>query len=88
MCGTLGYINTDGACVYGSKGVGFADFCSLLNFQRCKPADITGARVVDGADLNRLLSSWGDCSDGDFDGNDVIDGADLNILLASWGSCT
>jgi hypothetical protein len=78
--------------VYGSKGVEFADFCCLLNFQRCKRADITGDRVVDGADLNRLLSSWGDCSggdcSGDLDGNDVIDGADLNILLASWGSCT
>ena len=67
-------------------------FYSLFNFQRCTPADITEDGVVDGADLNRLLSSWGDCRSGDcsgdLDGNDAVDGADLNILLASWGSCT
>jgi spore coat protein A len=52
------------------------------------PADFTGDREVDGADLAELLAFWGssdDETDLNADGN--VDGADLAILLAFWGTC-
>ncbi|NBQ16103.1 MAG: hypothetical protein EBU31_16205, partial [Proteobacteria bacterium] len=52
------------------------------------PADLTGNRVVDGADLAALLGAWGACSGScpaDLTGNGVVDGADLAALLGAWG---
>jgi len=54
------------------------------------PADLTGNRVVDGADLAALLGAWGACSGScpaDLTGNGVVDGADLAALLGAWGNC-
>lgn len=57
------------------------------------PADITGDRAVDGADLGALLGAWGTCPGGtagctgDLDGNGIVNGADLGVLLGAWGPC-
>ena len=56
-------------------------------------ADIDNNRVVNGADLETLLSLWGPCAGGtsgclaDLDNNAVVDGVDLGRLLALWGPC-
>ncbi|MDG2030685.1 MAG: hypothetical protein P8J45_06755 [Phycisphaerales bacterium] len=49
------------------------------------PCDLTGDGIVDGADLSRLLGSWG-TSDPlpDLDSNGTVDGADLAALLGCW----
>jgi hypothetical protein len=50
--------------------------------------DLTGDGLVDGADLGRLLGSWGTGSGvADLDNNGNVDGADLGILLGAWGPC-
>lgn len=57
------------------------------------PADITGDRTVDGADLGALLGAWGACPGGaagctgDLDRNGLVNGADLGVLLGAWGPC-
>ena len=54
--------------------------------------DFNGDLVVDGADLLRLLTMWGDCSVDDcledIDGDGRVDGADLTMLLDAWGPIT
>jgi len=50
------------------------------------PADLTGDRNVDSADLGQLLSAW-DSGGADLDGDGVTGSADLGILLAAWGPC-
>ncbi|MCH2162556.1 MAG: hypothetical protein MK085_11880, partial [Phycisphaerales bacterium] len=48
-------------------------------------ADINGDGIVDGADLARVLGSWGtSASGGDLNGDGIVDGADLAIVLANW----
>lgn len=50
------------------------------------PGDANGDGVVDLADLNLVLQSFGlDGSDGDLNGDGVVNLADLNILLQSFG---
>ena len=54
------------------------------------PADLTGNRVVDGADLAALLGGWGACSGScpaDLTGDGVVNGADLAAQLGAWGNC-
>lgn len=56
------------------------------------PADFNGDGLVDGADLNLLLASWGACPvdepcPADINHDGVVDGADLNSLLGAWGLC-
>ena len=54
------------------------------------PADLTGNRVVDGADLAALLGAWGACSGScpaDLTGDGVVNGADLAAQLGAWGNC-
>ena len=56
------------------------------------PADFNGDGLVDGADLNLLLASWGPCPvdaacPADINHDGVVDGADLNSLLGAWGPC-
>lgn len=54
------------------------------------PADLTGNRVVDGADLAALLGAWGACSGScpaDLTGDGVVNGADLAAQLGAWGDC-
>ncbi len=54
------------------------------------PADLTGDRVVNGADLAALLGAWGPCSGScpaDLTGDGVVNGADLAALLGAWGNC-
>ena len=54
------------------------------------PADLNGDRVVNGADLGIMLSSWGACGSycpADLNHDGVVDGADLGSLLAAWGNC-
>ncbi len=62
---------------------------TIANF-RCAPcpADLTGDRVVDAADLAAILSGWGDGElAGDLDGDGNTGAADLAILLGNWGAC-
>jgi hypothetical protein len=48
--------------------------------------DLTGDGLVDGADLSRLLGSWGTNDPlPDLDSNGTVDGADLAALLGCWG---
>lgn len=55
------------------------------------PWDLTGDRLVDFADVLRVLSSWGEASCGstgddvDFDG--AVDLQDLLLILSNWGEC-
>ncbi len=54
------------------------------------PADLTGDRVVSGADIAALLGVWGPCSGScpsDLSGDGAVTGADLAVLLAAWGNC-
>ena len=54
------------------------------------PADLTGDRVVNGADIAALLGVWGPCSGScpaDLTGDGAVTGADLAVLLAAWGNC-
>ena len=52
------------------------------------PGDFDNNESVDGADVARLLGSWGsDDSEFDLDGEGSINGADLSILLGNWGAC-
>jgi hypothetical protein len=55
--------------------------------------DLNADGLVDGADLNILLGSWGACPDpsdcvADINGDASVDGADLNLLLGAWGACS
>jgi len=49
-------------------------------------ADLNGDCVVDGADIQLLLQSWGTVPDSnaDLNGDGKVDGADLGILLGAW----
>ena len=51
--------------------------------------DISGAdRIVNGADLATLLSSWGTSGGiADLNRDGFVDGADLAALLSGWGPC-
>ena len=52
------------------------------------PADFNGDGSIDGADLARMLGSWGFDEDWhDLSGDSEVDGADLARLLEAWGSC-
>ncbi|MDZ4754811.1 MAG: GC-type dockerin domain-anchored protein [Phycisphaerae bacterium] len=52
------------------------------------PADITGDRQVDGADLANLLGAWsGGAGPADLNGDGAVDAADLAVLLGGWGAC-
>ena len=51
-----------------------------------KPGDVTGDGIVDGADLARVLDSFGtSATGGDLNGDGIVDGADVAIVLAHWG---
>jgi hypothetical protein len=54
------------------------------------PADLTGDRVVSGADLAVLLGAWGPCSGScpaDLTGDGAVGGDDLGVMLGAWGNC-
>ena len=47
---------------------------------------------VNGGDLRRLLTDWGDVADGttsphDLNGDGIVDGFDLGVVLSHWGPC-
>lgn len=66
---------------FSAEGVAPAPAC---------PADVTGDGVVDGADLGRLLGTWGRATIGtpsDLNHDGIVDGADLGIMLGAWGPC-
>jgi hypothetical protein len=50
-------------------------------------ADIDGDGLASGADLGRVLGSWGPCADcaADLNGNGIVNGEDLSIVLSRWG---
>jgi len=50
------------------------------------PADLTGDRVVNAADLAGLLGAW-DTPGADLDGNGTTDAGDLAAMLGAWGDC-
>jgi hypothetical protein len=54
------------------------------------PGDATCDGLVDGSDLNLLLSNWNlsgaTWDQGDFSGDGFVDGSDLNLLLSNWGT--
>ena len=65
---------------------------SCLASVRPCPGDISGDRVVGGADLAALLGGWGPCPSGDscaadINSDGVVDATDLTALLAAWGGC-
>ena len=83
---SYGFLDTDG--LIGQPGTLTAasafeatiDFSELPNI-----ADVNGDGVVDGADLARVLGSWGtSASGGDINGDGIVDGADLALVLANW----
>jgi alpha-tubulin suppressor-like RCC1 family protein len=50
--------------------------------------DLDGNGVIDGADLGRLLVTWGSPGDTtDLNRDGIVDGADLGVLLVGWGPC-
>jgi subtilisin family serine protease len=49
--------------------------------------DLNVDRVVNGADLGRLLGSWGSSGIGDLNRDAVVNGADLGLMLGVWGAC-
>ncbi|MFM7134679.1 MAG: IPT/TIG domain-containing protein, partial [Planctomycetota bacterium] len=53
--------------------------------------DITGDALVDGADLAKVLSSWGPCPGNacgaDLTGNGFVDAVDLAEVIVRWGYC-
>ena len=54
------------------------------------PPDFNNDRVIDGADIGLLLSSWGYCGAScpcDIDQDGKVNGADLGLVLSGWGSC-
>ena len=59
-----------------------------LPSQRDCDGDLNMDRIVDGADLGKLLADWGLLrSVADIDRNSLVDGADLGRMLANWGLC-
>jgi hypothetical protein len=50
------------------------------------PADLTGDRAVDAADLAALIAAWG-TPGADLDGDGDTGASDLASMIASWGSC-
>ena len=50
-------------------------------------ADFNGDRVVDGGDLTKMLSTWGQQGVADLNDDGLTDGLDLAIILSKWGSC-
>jgi WD40 repeat protein len=52
-------------------------------------SDLTGNSFVDGQDLAKLLSEWGNTfTSADQNGDGQVNGADLSILIGAWGSCS
>ncbi len=76
---------------YGSWTSSAADIGTPGQFQAvaCCPGDVNGDGVINFADLNIVLSSFGagvvPGTNGDIDGNGVVNFADLNILLSGFG---
>lgn len=54
-------------------------------------ADLSGDRLVDGADIAVLLGQWGAPSPGgqsaDLNQDGAVDGVDIALVLWSWGEC-
>lgn len=62
---------------------------TVANF-RCAPcpADLTGDRTVDAADLAVVLSGWGEGqTTGDLDADGNTGASDLAVVLGAWGAC-
>ena len=71
----------------GHNAPGSGESVTTFTGSACE-ADLDGNRIVDGADLGLLLSSWGNHGGlADLDRNGIVDGADLGQLLSSWGPC-
>ncbi len=70
-------------------GLGYAMTAVVVD--RCV-GDLDGDGVVDGLDLQRVLTQWGPCQidepcTGDLTGDGIVGGADLALVLMSWGRC-
>ena len=54
------------------------------------PGDVNDDGFVSGADLNTIITNWGqsgmDWEDGDLTGDGLVGGADYNNVLSNWGS--
>jgi WD40 repeat protein len=76
-------------------GDGVPDECQvdLCPWDTATSANLEKDGVVNLADLNMLLSHWGDCEDPcpwDFappEGDGIVSLGDLNALLSNWGPC-
>jgi formylglycine-generating enzyme required for sulfatase activity len=70
------------ACVSGAQPASAQSTCF---------GDITGDALVDGADLAKVLSSWGPCPGNacgaDLTGNGFVDAVDLAEVIVRWGYC-
>ncbi len=53
------------------------------------PADLNADSIVDGADLDRLLRSYGACMscEEDLNQDNFVDDADVTIMIKQWGPC-
>ena len=74
----------------GSAGRVSAALCELSNLPPRCFGDVDENRVVDGADLTRLLGWWGTVSRGnpvDWNRDGIVDGTDLALVLGRWGAC-
>lgn len=58
---------------------------SIQQLGACRPGDLDGDSVVNGADLAIMLSRWGLSGTGDLDGDGTVGAADLAVLLGNWG---
>ena len=79
---TVAVIPDDGAI----SGVTVTDTATVVH---ALPGDANGDGVVNGADLNIVLSNYDktgmDWAQGDFNGDGIVNGADLNIVLSNYG---
>jgi 5'-nucleotidase/UDP-sugar diphosphatase len=50
------------------------------------PADLDGNSLINAADLNFLLASWGLSGPADLDGDGIVGSDDLTTLLAAWSA--
>ena len=74
----------------GLHGWGLAITRAAVPVPPCCPADVTGDRSIDFADLNMVLNGWGTAvapgTDGDTNLDGVVDFSDLNAVLEHWGN--
>jgi predicted carbohydrate-binding protein with CBM5 and CBM33 domain len=71
----------------GFYSIADVDFGEGSGSEACA-GDFDANQQVDGADMTRLLASWGsDDPERDLDQDGVVSGSDITVLLGNWGVC-